>query len=48
MPADRERWLWCRLMTWLVLVLTLLNFVLKAGFEVAEMAPNGQFRKGNP
>ncbi|CAK9071898.1 unnamed protein product [Durusdinium trenchii] len=29
-PADRERWLWCRLMTWLVLVLTVLNFVLKA------------------
>lgn len=29
MPADRERWLWCRLMTWLVLVLTVVNFVLK-------------------
>jgi len=28
-PADRERWLWCRLMTWLVLVFTVLNFVLK-------------------
>jgi len=28
-PEDRERWLWCRCMTWLVLVLTVVNFVLK-------------------
>ena len=28
-PENRERWLWCRLMTWLVLVLTVLNFFLK-------------------
>jgi len=29
-PEDRERWLWCRCMTWLVLLLTITNFALKA------------------
>ncbi|CAJ1334771.1 unnamed protein product [Effrenium voratum] len=40
----RERWLWCRLMTWLVLVLTVLNFFLKVAILVRYTRARRRYR----
>ncbi|CAE7506555.1 unnamed protein product [Symbiodinium natans] len=43
-PEDRERWLWCRCMTWLVLVLTVVNFVLKVVLFRRYLKARGRYR----